>query len=89
MESGFSERLESGTLPGLRVGCIVSAALTCKPNPRAEILVAAGPMRGTRWSSSTGGFLTILTSWVDFERCDFEEDFGRSLFAVWWEEAEI
>jgi hypothetical protein len=34
-------------------------------------------------------FLTRFTSWVDFEGYNFEEDFGRSLFAVWWEEAEI
>lgn len=66
-----------------------AAVLTWKTNPRAEILVVVGTVRRTRWSLPTGGFLTRLTSWVDFERFNFEEDFGRSLFAVWWEGAGI
>lgn len=59
-------------------------------NPRAEISVTIGTVRRARLVlTHRRVFLTRFTSWVDFEGYNFEEDFGRSLFAVWWEEAEI
>lgn len=57
----------------------VVTVLTWKVNPRAEIFVSVETVRRSWWSSSTRGFLTKLTSWMNFERCNSEEDFDRSL----------
>lgn len=59
-------------------------------NFRVEILVTIGTVRRVRLVFIYRRvFLIRFIFWVDFEGYNFEEDFGRSLFVVWWEEVEI